>query len=89
MEQSRDRQGKFASKGEEKREVRTVRLTDSTWEKLGEVANKRCITRADLIEEMMSISDGFTESINIQQVVQALKDALKLKANSGGAIKKN
>jgi hypothetical protein len=34
MEQPRDERGKFILKGKEERKVRTVRLTDSTWNKL-------------------------------------------------------
>ena len=32
-------------------------MTDSAWEKLGNIANERSITRADLIEDMMSLGD--------------------------------
>jgi hypothetical protein len=87
MDQSRDKKGHFANKGEEKREVRSIRLTDSTWEKLGELATKRGITRADLIEEMMDTSNQPPDSINKQEIIEILEDALKLKANAGGAIK--
>jgi predicted DNA-binding ribbon-helix-helix protein len=49
--QGRSQGGKFAPKSEEPRSVRTMRLTDAAWEKLGEIADSRGITRADLIEE--------------------------------------
>ena len=50
--------GKFTQKSDEPRKVRSIRLTDSTWEKLGEMADKKStaeqrITRADLIEEWL------------------------------------
>jgi len=87
MDQSRDKKGHFANKGEEKREVRSIRLTDSTWKKLGELATEQGITRADLIEEMMDTNNQPAEYVNTQQVIEILESALKLKANAGGAIK--
>ncbi len=53
VEQGRTEGGKFASKSEEPRYVRSVRLTDSTWEALGTIATQRSITRADLLEELV------------------------------------
>lgn len=82
MDQPRSRTGKFVLKGEEERKVRTVRLTDSLWNKLGKEADKRCITRTELIEELLS-----QEGKNVSEVVLILKEALTLKANAGGAIK--
>lgn len=52
MIQDRTKGGKFAPKSNEPRHVRTIRLTDTTWEKMGYAADKRCITRADLVEQM-------------------------------------
>lgn len=46
----RDKEGKFAQKNDEYRSVRSVRLTDSTWEALGSAAQSQGITRADLLE---------------------------------------
>jgi len=51
--QGRTQGGKFAPKSNEPRSVRTVRLTDSAWTKLGEIAGSRGITRADLLEEQI------------------------------------
>jgi hypothetical protein len=48
----RDGQGKFALIGEEPRSVRSLRLTDSTWEKLGIAAQAKGMTRADWLEEL-------------------------------------
>jgi predicted DNA-binding ribbon-helix-helix protein len=96
MEQGRNEVGQFSAKGEERREVRSIRLTDSAWEKLGNIANERSITRADLIEDMMSLGDliddicthSKQEQVNFSEVIDILESALKLKANAGGAIKK-
>lgn len=54
MKQGRDKGGKFAQKSESPRLVRAMRLTDSAWQTLGEVATLRGITRADLVEEWAS-----------------------------------
>ena len=51
VKQGRSRAGKFEPKSDELRSVRTIRLTNAVWEKLGQVANKQNMTRADLIEE--------------------------------------
>lgn len=51
VKQGRGQSGKFAPKSDEPRSVRTMRLTDTAWAKLGEIADSRGITRADLIEE--------------------------------------
>jgi hypothetical protein len=89
MDQSRNKKGHFVNKGEEKREVRSIRLTESTWKKLGEMANKRSITRADLIEEMTTNKqlDRLDPSVDNREIIGILEDGLKLKANAGGAIK--
>ena len=88
MEQGRNEVGQFSAKGEERREVRSIRLTDSAWEKLGNIADKRGITRADLIEGMMSGGDfGDQRKIDRSEIINILESALKLKANAGGAIK--
>ncbi|MFB2834105.1 hypothetical protein [Floridanema evergladense] len=52
-QQQRDVNGKFTSKSLEYREVRSIRLTDKVWEALGNIAQERSITRADLIEELV------------------------------------
>jgi len=53
-QQGRDKSGKFSFKSDEGRQVRSIRLTDAAWDALGNLANERSITRADLIEEWMS-----------------------------------
>jgi hypothetical protein len=51
------------------------------------LANEWSITQSDLIEEMMNASNQPPDSINKQEIIEILEDALKLKANAGGAIK--
>jgi hypothetical protein len=48
----RDGRGKFALKDEEPRRVRSLRLTDAAWEKLGVAAQASGMTRADWLEEL-------------------------------------
>lgn len=80
-EQSRNKQGQFAPKSDEIRRVRSVRVTDTTWEQLGAMAEERGITRADLLEEWVGSEKRLSEAIAV------LEEALTLKANAGGAIK--
>ena len=82
---SRDLKGQFTNKSDSDRNVRSIRVTDEIWEKFGEMANQRSITRADLLEEI--VEEDY-KMVDISYVVSILKEALKLKANAGGAIKK-
>jgi predicted DNA-binding ribbon-helix-helix protein len=78
--QGRGEAGKFASKAIEHREVRSIRLTDATWEKLGASADSRCITRADLIEHLVESGTldqlQSTSTTNLQQVEEAVAQIL-------------
>ena len=80
MKQGRKEGGKFASKSVEPREVRSVRLTNSTWEKLGASADSQCITRADLIEHLVKSGTldqlQSTSTTNLQQVEEAVAQIL-------------
>ncbi|MBW4561653.1 MAG: hypothetical protein KME32_10950 [Mojavia pulchra JT2-VF2] len=49
----RDIQGKFTLKNDEYREVRSLRLTDDTWKRLGIVSECLGLTRADYLEEII------------------------------------
>jgi Uncharacterized protein related to arylsulfate sulfotransferase involved in siderophore biosynthesis len=52
--QKRQESGRFGFKSNTHRLVRSIRLTDATWDALGRIADDRGITRADLIEEIAS-----------------------------------
>jgi len=84
--QKRNKKGQFGSKSDSNRKVRSLRTTDDAWEKLGKMANERGITRADLIEEFANGSQ--LSNTRYDDRIKLLKEALKLKANAGGAIKK-
>jgi hypothetical protein len=51
MNRTRGKSGKFIQKTDEKRQVRSLRVTDSVWEAFGKYAEERGITRADWLEE--------------------------------------
>ena len=78
--QSRNDKGQFQSKSNGFRRVRSIRVTDEVWDKLGEMADQRCITRADLLEQLVDV--------DLSSAVEILESALKLKPNAGGAIKR-
>ena len=78
--QGRNDKGQFQSKSDGFRRVRSIRVTDEVWDKLGKIADKRGITRADLLEQLVEV--------DLSSAVEILKDALKLRANAGGAIKR-
>ena len=81
--QGRNKKGQFGRKSESDRKVRSIRATDEAWEKFGEMAAQRSITRADLLEQMTN-----NQVLPDSDQLRILEDALKLKANAGGAIKK-
>ena len=80
----RDWHGRFICKSDDYRKVKTMRVTDGVWEGFGEMAAQRGITRADLLEEIVKSEDLL---LNNDRVINLLQEALKLKANAGGAIK--
>lgn len=89
--ENRTDQGKFALKSESERKVRSIRVTDRTWDDFGFEADKRRITRADLLEQWVR-GESLTHTqiatpIELGLAVAILTDALDLKANAGGAIK--
>ena len=81
----RDWHGRFICKSDDYRKVRAIRVTDKVWEEFGKMAAQRSITRADLLEEIVKNDDL---PVNNDCAINLLQEALKLKANAGGAIKK-
>lgn len=72
-QQERDEQGKFLNKSDEFRHVRSIRVTDKAWEKLGEIANNRSITRADLIEEWLENDEIFKiDKVQVEAVMEEI-----------------
>lgn len=50
----RSSEGKFIAKGDEIRQVRAIRLSDSTWEAFGQIADDCNCSKADFLEEVIS-----------------------------------
>jgi hypothetical protein len=95
-ERERNDNGKFAAKGNELRTVRSIRLTDSTWNVLENKASEQDMTKADYIEALVGgdiewepdDTEIKTElDFDIDEVVEILTEALTLKSNAGGKIK--
>ena len=95
--------GRFTQKGDEPRIQRGIKLTDSTWHEMEALATARGISRADLIEDLfqarttlsadeLSTAPTFETQLptisKVDVVIAILDAATKLKANAGGAIKR-
>ncbi len=82
MKRKRDIQGKFTLKNQDYRQVRSIRLTDSTWKELGIASQCLGITRADLLENLVQhnrsiFSDsGETEQLNPEKSGSNAKKSL-------------
>jgi predicted DNA-binding ribbon-helix-helix protein len=86
--------GKFQNKSDQPREVRSIRATDQTWIKLGDCAESRSITRADLLEELAdklnNESAGQSKiltAIELAIITTTLQECLNLKGNATSKIK--
>lgn len=81
--------GKFAHKSETTRKVRSVRATDQTWERLTAIADHQGMTVADLLENWAQTPPGAGGVIAPPnpEALSALREALPMPANRGGAIK--
>lgn len=79
-EYKRGQKGRFTQKGEEERKVRSLRLTDSTWNTLGKWADEHNVTRADLIEKWVSNSQSeqiYQEGVRQEKMDDRFKSELK------------
>ena len=95
IDQDRNKLGWYTRKGETERKVRSIRLTDKTWDTLEEKAADHEMSKADFLEALVAgeikwNEDEETESnvdFDVDEVGEILKEALTLKANKGGQIK--
>lgn len=92
--QGRGDKGQLQKKGETIRAVRTIRLTDSTWQFLGDRADQYKLSRADFFEALAVGEINWQAEdrdrqydFNFAQLVETLTEALTYKANAGGKIK--
>ncbi len=58
MKRKRNIQGKFVLKNQDYRQVRSLRLTDTTWKAWGIAAECLGLTRADLLENLVQQNNG-------------------------------
>lgn len=86
--------GKFTPKSEQPREVRSIRATDQTWISLGDCAESRGITRADLLEDLATKLNNETDKeskllipIELEIITTTLEECLNLKGNATSKIK--
>ena len=83
MKRKRDIQGKFTLKNQDYRQVRSLRLTDSTWKELGIASECLGITRADLLENLVQHNRSIfgnlveTEQLNPEKSGSKTKKTLK------------
>ncbi len=94
MKRKRDIQGKFTLKNQDYRQVRSLRLTDSTWKELGIASECLGITRADLLENLVQRNKkmfsfgGITEQLNPEKLGSKAQKNLNKKELSSLAKKK-
>lgn len=84
VERDRYNNGTFASKSSQIREVRSVRLTNRTWKVLGDVAESKNITRADLIEEW--VDSGAIDQSNCNEVEKLKAEIAELAAEKADLV---
>lgn len=74
--QARSKVGQFAAKSDESREVRSLRCTDATWQKLGDLAESQGVTRADLIEHWATALEQPPSAASLDQVDEGIAHLL-------------
>lgn len=97
VEYDRGDGGKFAFKSGTARAVRSIRLTDATWDKLEDKADEHGITKADYLEALFSgeidwesddsNSDENELDFDKDEVIEKLKSGLELKGNVSKKLK--
>lgn len=55
--------GKFVPKSDSPRKIRSVNLTDETWQRLAAVAQKTGKTRNDFLESLLQGNNQFIETV--------------------------
>ena len=63
---ARNTPGKFAPKSETPRKIRSVNLTDETWQRLAAVAEKTGKSRNDFLESLLQGNNPFIETVEPQ-----------------------
>ena len=83
--QGKDKKGRFISKSSDHRQVRSIRVTDETWNKFGEQAAQQSITRADLLEKIVAqeLAEDRVIHGKISEVVSILQHGITPKRQGG------
>jgi hypothetical protein len=80
LKRFRDQKGKFRLKNSDYRQVRSLRLTDSTWKALGDTAESNSLSRADLLENLVKQNKGIfpypVETEKLHEEIKLLKQQL-------------
>lgn len=80
LKRFRDQKGKFRLKNSDYRQVRSLRLTDSTWKALGDTAESNSLSRADLLENLVKQNNGIfpypVETEKLHEEIILLKQQL-------------
>lgn len=79
MKRKRDIQGKFTLKNQDYRQVRSIRLTDSTWKELGIASECLGITRADLLENLVQQNKEIFSDLRETEPLNSKKSDSKAK----------
>jgi len=66
MSKNRSTSGKFAAKSETPRKIRSVNLTDETWQRLAAVAEKTGKSRNDFLESLLQGNNPFIKTVAVQ-----------------------
>ncbi|MCG9892345.1 MAG: hypothetical protein MH252_14895 [Thermosynechococcaceae cyanobacterium MS004] len=73
MSRTRGAGGKFIQTTDEKRQVRTIRVTDSIWELFGQYSEERGLTRADLLEQLIQ-GEEERHTVKVSSIVHELTE---------------
>ncbi len=96
IDQERLGTGRFAPKGDLNRVVRSIRLTNDTWNALGDKASDRDMSRADYLEELFAGNIDWEENEELEtsdldfdseEIAEILKNALALKERGNKHLK--
>ncbi|MEG4409139.1 hypothetical protein [Microcoleus sp. MON2_D5] len=79
----RNTAGKFAPKSEAPRKVRSVNLTDETWQRLAAVAEKTGKSRNDFLESLLQGNNPFIETVAIH--MQPVMEMVQVETETDGA----
>lgn len=73
----RDENGKFSLRYSEAKNIRSMKLTDSAWQKLKEIGDSKNISRTDVIERFCREGENKQEIVlkAINQFIQDKKDS--------------